>query len=66
MSITVTIADIRAAGHCVAGAKKWFAANKIPFKAGLKDGWDEETLLASGDALAVKVVEVAKRRLSDG
>lgn len=66
MTVTVTIADIREAGHCVAGARTWFARHQIPFKPGLKGGWSSEVLLATGDTLAVKVVEIAERRLRRG
>lgn len=68
MNVTVTIADIREAGHCVAGASAWFARHQIPFRPGVKNGagWPSEQLLATGDDLAVKVVQVAERRVARG
>jgi len=53
----ITITDIRAAGHCVAGARDWFKAYDLDFRDFVRNGIDAEVLLATGDALAVQVIE---------
>lgn len=53
----ITITDIRNAGHCVAGARSWAKAYDIDFRDFLKNGIDADVLLATGDAMAVQVVE---------
>lgn len=62
----ITIADIRKAGHCVSGAKRWFAAYGLDFRTFLKKGIPVEEFLATGDGLAEKVVELKRKRESDG
>lgn len=56
----ITIGDIRKTGHCVAGARTWFEAHNLDFKAFLKDGLPAGELLAAGgedgDGLAQQVV----------
>jgi len=53
----ITIDDVRSAGHCVRGAKDWFAHYDLDFKAFLRDGIDEATFLATGDAIAQQIVD---------
>lgn len=60
----VYIADIRAAGYCVKGARKWFELHGLDFKAFLRDGIDAKELIEKGDGLAKKVVEM--KRVRDG
>ena len=61
--VTVTIDDVRAAGLCVNGTRVWFARHDLDFRAFLRDGCAAETLLATGDAMALRVVERARIRL---
>ncbi len=58
----ITINDVRAAGHCVRGARDWFERHGLDFRDFLKSGISEEAFLASGDALAARVVEMKKAR----
>ena len=60
--LRITINDIRDAGHCVRGARDWFEAHGLDFKAFLREGIDEETFVGTGDALALMVVEEKHRR----
>lgn len=62
--VVVTIEDVRAAGYCVAGARRWFAANGIPFADFLKNGMPADEFISRGDDLARQVVE--KKLLRDG
>ena len=61
--VTVTIDDVRAVGLCVNGTRVWFARHDLDFRAFLRDGCTAETLLATGDAMALRVVERARIRL---
>ena len=61
--VTVTINDVRAAGLCVNGTRVWFARHDLDFRAFLHEGCTAETLLATGDAMALRVVERARIRL---
>lgn len=62
----ITITDIRQAGHCVAGARRWFEAHGFDFKAFIRDGIDSEALLATGDALAEQVIARKQEREARG
>ena len=61
--MTVIIDDVRAAGLCVNGTRLWFARHDLDFRAFLREGCAAETLLATGDAMALRVVERARIRL---
>lgn len=60
----VTIGDVTAAGYCVRGARDWFLQHGIDWRAFVRDGIDETELLATGDALAERVIE--RKRASRG
>lgn len=59
--VTVTIAHVRAAGLCVHGTRTWFARQGLDFRDFLARGLPASSLLATGDAMAARVVEVARR-----
>lgn len=59
--VTVTIAHVRAAGLCVHGTRTWFARQGLNFRDFLARGLPASVLLATGDAMAQRVVEVARR-----
>ena len=59
--VLVTIAHVRAAGLCVHGTRTWFARQGLDFRAFLARGLPASILLATGDAMAQRVVEVARR-----
>jgi hypothetical protein len=58
--LTVTINDVRAVGLCVNGTRTWFARHDLDFRAFLREGCDAATLLATGDAMARRVVDYAQ------
>lgn len=58
----ITIDDIRQAGICVAGARPWFRQHGLDFADMLKNGIEAERLLATGDAMAIRVVEMKQER----
>ena len=56
----ITIDHVRAAGLCVNGTRTWFARHDLDFRTFLREGCDAETLLATGDAMAQRVVSYAE------
>lgn len=46
-------------GFCAPGASAWFRRHKLDWRAFMKDGLPEETLLATGDAFAIAIVKHA-------
>ena len=59
-STVITIDHVRAVGLCVNGTRTWFARQDLDFRTFLRDGCDAETLLATGDAMAQRVVSYAE------
>lgn len=59
--VLVTIAHVRAAGLCVHGTRTWFARHGLDFRTFLSQGLPASSLLATGDAMAARVVEVARQ-----
>lgn len=58
----VTMRDIRAAKMCSRGARKFFERHGLDWSAFVKQGIPAEKLAATGDAMALQVVEVARGR----
>lgn len=58
----VTLKDVRAASMCSRGAREFFKRHSLDWSAFIKDGIDAEQLMSTGDAMAIKVVEVARAR----
>lgn len=58
----ITIDDIRNAGYCAFGARRWFEAYGLDFRAFIENGIDEAKFLGTGDALAQRVVDVKAER----
>lgn len=57
-----TMADVRAARMCSAGARRWFDKQGFDYPDFLKNGIATEQFIATGDPMALKVVEVARGR----
>lgn len=62
MSVTVTMRDIRAARMCSRGTRSFFVRHGLDFNDFLTNGIHAEKLEATGDAMAVRVCEVARGR----
>ena len=62
-STVITIDHVRAVGLCVNGTRVWFARQDMDFRAFLRDGCAADTLLATGDAMALRVVEHARAHI---
>ena len=56
----ITVTDCRRAGHCATGIKQWFDSHDLDFRDFLKNGIEEEKFLATGDAMAVRVVALKR------
>lgn len=61
-SVIVTMRDIRAAGFCSRGTRDFFGRHEMDWSKFLKEGLPETEFLKTGDAMAYKVVEVARGR----
>ncbi len=59
----VTLADIRAIGYCNNGARLWFARHGLDWAAFVRQGVAEETLAATGDAMAAAAIAQARKRI---
>lgn len=58
----IRMRDIRAAKMCSRGARAWFARHGLDWSEFITNGIDAELVLATGDAMAIRVVEVARGR----
>lgn len=58
----IRVADIRATGHCVRGARRWFNMNGLDFSKFMDEGLPASELLKTGDSLAQQVVEARLKR----
>lgn len=60
--MTIKIDDIRRAGHCVKGAREWFARHDIDFRTFISHGISAREFLEKGDALSARIVRVTMER----
>lgn len=61
-SIVVTMQHIREAKMCSRGARSFFERHGLDWDLFLKQGIESEQLVKTGDAMALRVVEVANGR----
>lgn len=55
----IRMEHVRAAKLCSRGARQWFVRYNLDYTHFLKHGYPEDVLLATGDALARRVVDAA-------
>ena len=60
--VMVTMQHIRKAKMCRRGTRAFFERHGLDYSAFLKSGIRAEEIIATGDAMALKVVEVAHGR----
>lgn len=53
-------------GHCVHGGRAWFARHGLDFGAFVRHGLPASTFEATGDALALALVEHARKEVERG
>lgn len=59
----ITVTDLRRAGHCAIGIRRWFEAHDFDFRDFLKNGIDEEIVRETGDGQALAALDkIARRR----
>ncbi|MCF6317353.1 MAG: hypothetical protein L3J30_14000 [Marinosulfonomonas sp.] len=62
--IIVTVQDLRAARLCFQGSRPWLARHGLSWQDFLANGIEAETLEATGDALAKRVISQARARMA--
>ncbi|EDQ2494095.1 YhfG family protein [Salmonella enterica subsp. enterica] len=61
-SLKVTLVHVRQAGYCPQGARLFAQRYGLDFRQFIRDGGiDAAVLLATGDAMAVRLVELARQ-----
>lgn len=60
--VIVTMRDVRAVRMCSGGARKFFKRHNLDWSTFLKEALPAEVIEATGDAMALQVVEVARGR----
>lgn len=63
--IKVTVQDAISLGYCIKGIREFCKTHGIDFREFVRDGIDEEVLLSTKDAMALKVVELAHIRVGE-
>lgn len=53
----ITLDDARAFGYCASGMRKFAARNSLDWSKFIKEGLPEEVLVATGEAMAIRLVE---------
>lgn len=65
--LMLSMSDIRAAGYCASGTRRWFEARGLDFRDMLKNGITARDLFATNDACAERVVTLKMERIqADG
>lgn len=62
----VTLTDLRAAKMCSGGTRAFFKRHGLEWSDFVKNGIDSEVLENTGDAMAIRLVEVASERRQRG
>ena len=57
--MNITMRDVRAAKMCSRGARLFFERHNLDWSKFLAQGIDSELIAATGDAMGLKVIEVA-------
>ena len=56
----ITVKHMRKAGYCMSGARKFFIRHGLDWGSFIKNGLDEEFFRRTGDAMALRLIEVAR------
>ncbi len=59
----VIYADLRACNFCSRGARDWFRRHDLNYMDFVQNGLPDHVLAGTGDALAMRVIEQAKKRM---
>jgi hypothetical protein len=63
--LRITITDVSRL-YCARGAKAWAEGQGIDFKRFLREGIAADDLVATGDAMALRIVELKRREAGSG
>lgn len=66
MTVTVSHRHLRELGYCNRGSRDWFAAHGMSWADFLQGGIEGERLLATGDAMAERLVAHAEKDQENG
>lgn len=53
--------DARRAGYCVKGQREWAKRHNLDFRKWVREGLPEDVLLATGDHMAVRMIEIKRK-----
>ncbi len=56
----------RALDYCVTGQRIWFKKHGLDFRVWLKEGYPASVLAKTGDALALRLIEQARKEAENG
>lgn len=59
----IIYADVRALEYCLPGVRKWFDENGMDFQDFMKNGIELSSVEHLTDAMAIRVIEQAKKRV---
>lgn len=63
----LTMTDVSRAGLCASGTRRWFEHHGLDFRRFLREGMEAEEILARGDYMAQRVIDLKiKREGRDG
>lgn len=62
--LVISVGEIRAAGFCAWGQRRWFEANGFDYHEVLREGVSARAAFETGDAQALHVVELAMKRVA--
>lgn len=65
-SLIVRVRHLRQADICMQGARAWFAARQWPWSDFVDNGRPEQDFIETGDPLALRTVEAARKEASRG
>lgn len=64
--ITIYMRHVRAASYCSRGMREWFALHGFDVSDFLKNGIAVEKFEATGDAMALRVADIARKEAENG
>jgi len=64
--LIIRVRHLRQSNICMKGARPWFAARGWSWNAFVAEGRPEQDFVATGDPLAMRPVEAARREAQDG
>lgn len=58
----ITTKDLQPVKYCARGARRWFEQHGLDWSKFVFEGLPEEVFIATGDPMAIKAIEEARRR----